>query len=69
MVSAFFLGTTTGHNELDDTFYNRQTSGNRFLSNLFPKASYFIKIKNYFAIIEKGQVANTYIFLRLGYKF
>jgi hypothetical protein len=61
----FFLGTTTGHNELDDTFYSVQTATDRMFRNFFPKVSYFIKFKNYFGTIEAG---NNF-FIRFGYKF
>jgi len=64
-----FLGTTFGHNELDDTFYSNESAQNRAFDHLFPKASYFMKIKNFFVIIEKGKAGSTFAFVRLGYKF
>jgi hypothetical protein len=60
-----FLGTTLGHNDLDDTYYKDETSTSRMFHSIFPKASYFIKFKNYFGTIEAGNA----IFLRFGYKF
>jgi len=64
-----FLGTTFGHNELDDTFYSNESTQNRTFYNIFPKASYFMKIKNFFIIVEKGKAGSTFVFVRLGYKF
>jgi hypothetical protein len=60
-----FLGTTVGHNNLDDTYYKDETSTTRMFHNIFPKASYFIKYKDYFGTIEAGSA----IFVRFGYKF
>ncbi|HTD97751.1 MAG TPA: hypothetical protein VK668_00615 [Mucilaginibacter sp.] len=60
-----FLGTTVGHNDLNDSYYDNETVGERFYHNIFPKASYFITFKNYFGTAEVG---NNF-FLRFGYKF
>lgn len=61
-----FLGTTLGHNDLNDTYYyNDQTLGDKFFRNFFPKASYFITFKNYFGTAEIG----NNLFIRFGYKF
>ncbi|MDB4923982.1 hypothetical protein [Mucilaginibacter sp.] len=60
-----FLGTTVGHNNLNDTYYKDETATTRMFRSLFPKASYFIKYKDYFGTIEAGNA----IFLRVGYKF
>jgi len=60
-----FLGTTLGHNELDDTFYSNETASDRLFRNIFPKVTYFINYKKYFATIDGG----TAFFLRFGIKF
>jgi hypothetical protein len=60
-----FLGTTVGHNDLNDSYYDNETVGERFYHNIFPKASYFITFKNYFGTAEIG---NNF-FLRFGLKF
>lgn len=60
-----FLGTTLGHNNLDDTYYGDNTSTEKMFRHIFPKASYFIKFKDYFGTIEAGSA----IFVRFGYKF
>jgi len=60
-----FIGTTVGHNNLDDTYYKDETSTTRMFHNIFPKASYFIKYRDYFGTIEAGSA----IFVRFGYKF
>jgi hypothetical protein len=60
-----FLGTTLGHNNLDDTYYTDVTATTRMFRNVFPKASYFIKYKDYFGTIEAGSA----VFIRVGYKF
>jgi hypothetical protein len=60
-----FLGTTLGHNELDDTFYTDQTATTRMFRNIFPKVSYFMKIKNFFGTVEAGEQ----FMIRFGYKF
>lgn len=60
-----FLGTTVGHNNLDDTYYSDQTSTERMFRKIFPKASYFITFKNYFGTFEVG----SNVFVRFGYKF
>ncbi|HVW97431.1 MAG TPA: hypothetical protein VHA56_15770 [Mucilaginibacter sp.] len=60
-----FLGTTVGHSELDDTYYNDQTATQRMFRKIFPKASYFITFKNYFGTFEVG----SNVFVRFGYKF
>jgi len=65
-----FLGTTLGHNELDDpnSYYStiRATDVKATdFHNLFARVSYFVKLRNYFGTIEVGQG----VFLRLGLKF
>ncbi|HEY4325300.1 MAG TPA: hypothetical protein VGN20_14980 [Mucilaginibacter sp.] len=61
-----FLGTTLGHNSLDDTYYaDDYTPASKMFRNVFPKASYFIKFKNYFGTAEIG----SQIFIRFGLKF
>jgi hypothetical protein len=60
-----FFGTTLGHNDLDDNYYTTNTSESKFFRNFFPKASYFIKFKNYFGTFEAGEN----IFVRFGLKF
>jgi hypothetical protein len=63
-----FLGGTFGDNDLYDNpkvkenFFSDITGGG---FNIFPKASYFIKVKNYIGTIEAGNG----LFLRFGYKF
>jgi hypothetical protein len=67
-----FFGADAGYNKLDKTYYNnKKVPTNTFpqLFNLgfmdvYPKASYYIKFKNYFATIETDG-----LFLRLGYRF
>jgi len=60
-----FLGTTFGRYDLDDSYFLNQASTDSFLHKLFPKASYFIKFKNYFGTVEVG----SQFFIRLGLKF
>ncbi|MFI5138721.1 MAG: hypothetical protein ACHQIM_12915 [Sphingobacteriales bacterium] len=65
-----FLGTTLGHNELDNpnSYYSTILSTDPKapdFHNIFGKFSYFIKLKNYFGTVEVGQG----VFLRLGLKF
>jgi hypothetical protein len=60
-----FLGTTLGSNPLDNTLYAGDTPSDRLFRNIFPKASYFIKFKHYFATFEVG----SNIFARFGFKF
>jgi len=60
-----FLGTTLGHNDLNDTYYTSDNYNERFFHNYFPKLSYFITFKNYFGTAEIG---NNF-FIRFGYKF
>ncbi|MDB5131726.1 MAG: hypothetical protein JWR02_1475 [Mucilaginibacter sp.] len=67
-----FFGTDAGYNKLNETYYNnKKVSTNTFpqlfnlgFMDIYPKASYYIKLKNYFATIETGG-----LFLRLGYRF
>jgi len=59
-----FLGTTFGRYDLDDS-YLLNASSSSFLHKVFPKASYFIKIKNYFGTVEVG----SEFFIRLGLQF
>ncbi|WP_214071725.1 hypothetical protein [Mucilaginibacter sp. dw_454] len=60
-----FLGTTFGHNDLDDTYYRDEDATTRMFRHIFPKASYFVNYKDYFGTIEVGSA----FMLRLGYKF
>lgn len=60
-----FLGTTFGYNPINDTFYGDDTATERMFRNIYPKASYFIKFKDYFGTIEVGSA----VFLRAGFKF
>lgn len=60
-----FLGTTLGHNNLSDTYYKDDNASEKMFRSIFPKASYFVKYKDYFGTIEAGSA----IFLRVGYKF
>jgi hypothetical protein len=63
-----FIGTTVGHNDLFDTYYtsaaDRSGTGKLF-HELYPKVSYFFKIKRYFGTFEAGEN----IFIRFGLKF
>jgi hypothetical protein len=60
-----FVGSTLGYNELNTTYYTNQTSSERFINGIFPKVSYFIKVKNFFGTVEAGEN----FFIRFGYKF
>jgi hypothetical protein len=60
-----FLGTTLGHNELDDTYYAGESASEMRYNRIFPRASYFIKLKNYFGTFEVGDG----VMIRFGYKF
>jgi hypothetical protein len=60
-----FLGTTFGRNDMGDTYFINSARSAGFLDNVFPKASYFIKFKQYFGSIEVGED----IMLRFGLKF
>jgi hypothetical protein len=60
-----YLGTTLGHNDLNDTYYKDNSATTQMFRSLYPKASYFIKFKDYFGTIEVG----SGFMLRLGYKF
>ncbi|WP_259066863.1 hypothetical protein HDF24_21095 [Mucilaginibacter sp. X4EP1] len=60
-----FLGSTLGYNELNTTFFTNQTAIQRTFNGVFPKVSYFIKIKDFFGTVEAGQN----FFIRFGYKF
>ena len=59
-----FLGTTLGHSPVDES-YDGDTFNVRFGHYVFPKASYFIKFKNYFGTLEAGNA----IYVRFGLKF
>jgi len=65
----FFLGTTVGHNQLNDTFYTNEAPPDRLFREVFPRFSYFLKFKNYFGIAEIGLPFTTVINVRFGYKF
>jgi len=60
-----YLGTTFGYNRVNDTFYADDTATEQMLRNIYPKASYFMKFKDYFGTIEVGSA----VFLRVGIKF
>lgn len=60
-----YLGTTLGHNNLNDTYYKDNNETTRMFRSLYPKAAYFIKFKDYFGTIEAG----SGFMLRFGYKF
>ncbi|CAN5234017.1 hypothetical protein BH09BAC6_BH09BAC6_36920 [soil metagenome] len=60
-----YLGTTLGHNQLNDTYYTDQTVTDRMFRSFYPKASYFIKFNNYFGAFEVG----SQVLVRFGYKF
>jgi len=60
-----FLGTTLGYNPLYSTYYTGDNSSARIFHDIFPKISYFIKVKQFFGTIEAGEN----IFVRFGYKF
>jgi len=60
-----YLGSTLGYNELNDTYYKDDNETTRMFRNLYPKAAYFIKFKDYFGTIEAG----SGVILRFGYKF
>ena len=60
-----FLGTTFGYNTVNETLHNDDTATERMLRNLYPKAGYFIKYKDYFGTIEVGSA----VFLRAGIAF
>ncbi|MES2375580.1 MAG: hypothetical protein V4553_03325 [Bacteroidota bacterium] len=60
-----FLGTTLGHDPLNDTYYKDDTTTEKMFRALFPKASYYIQFKNYFGTLEAGHG----ILFRVGYKF
>jgi hypothetical protein len=60
-----FLGTTFGYNPINDSFYSEDTATERMFRNIYPKASYFVKFKDYFGTIEVGSA----VFLRAGLKF
>jgi hypothetical protein len=61
-----FIGTTLGHNALDDTYYTDQSATNKFYRDIFPKASYFIRVKKYFGVFEIGE---NVFFARVGLRF
>ncbi len=60
-----FLGTTVGHNNLNDTYYQDDNATTRMFRNIFPKASYYLKYNKYFGTFEVGSA----VFLRVGYQF
>jgi hypothetical protein len=60
-----FLGSTLGYNELTTTYYNSHNSVEGSIVGIFPKVSYFIKVKNFFGTVEAGED----FFIRFGYKF
>ncbi|TWI94358.1 hypothetical protein JN11_04749 [Mucilaginibacter frigoritolerans] len=60
-----FLGTTVGYNELNTTYFTNQTSTEKMFNSIFPKVSYFIKVKDFFGTVEAGEN----FFIRFGYKF
>lgn len=60
-----FIGGTTGHNPLNDTYYNEDSNRDQFFHNVTLRASYFITFKNFIGIGEVGDG----ISVRFGYKF
>lgn len=60
-----FLGTTLGHDELDDTYFADETTTGKMIRHIFPKITYFLKVKNFIGSIDGG----TDFFIRFGYKF
>jgi hypothetical protein len=60
-----FLGTTLGHDDLNNTYYHDQGYADSFFHNVFPKASYFITFNKYFGTFEIGEN----VFIRFGMKF
>jgi len=60
-----FLGTTFGRTDTGDEFFFNEARTAGFLGNVFPKATYFMKVKKYFWSIEVGDA----IMLRFGLKF
>jgi len=61
-----FLGTTFGRNILNDPRYDDQNDFNtRLFRAMVPRASYFINIRQFFAVAEVGNA----FFLRAGVKF
>ena len=60
-----FVGTTFGRSEYGDSYFINAIATQGAITNIFPKASYFIKIKKYFGSIEVGEG----VMLRFGLKF
>ena len=61
-----FLGTTIGKNILNDPRYDSDINFNtRVFRTLVPRASYFINVKRFFAVVEVGNA----FFIRAGVKF
>jgi len=64
----YFLGTTLGQNELDNSFYKYSNPAAKIFHEFFPRITYFFKLKNYFGIVETGGL-NMLPSIRVGYKF
>jgi hypothetical protein len=60
-----FLGTTFGYDDLSNGYYTSSTYIDKLTHYVFPKATYFFKIKRVFGSIEAG----SQIMLRFGYTF
>jgi hypothetical protein len=60
-----FLGTTFGNNNINNTYYSNDKATERMFRNIYPKASYFIKVKDYFGTVEVGSA----IMIRAGLVF
>jgi len=61
-----YLGFTAGHNPLNDTYYrNDNEFAAKAFRALYPKASYYMKINDFFGTIEVG---SAFMF-RFGYSF
>jgi hypothetical protein len=61
----FFVGYTFGNNTLSENYMTHKYFEPDFVATVFPKISYFLKVKNFIATIESGKQ----IFVRAGYSF
>jgi hypothetical protein len=60
-----FLGTTIGYDDLSNDYYTSNTYIDKLTHYVFPKATYFFKIKQIFGSVEAG----SQIMVRFGYAF
>ena len=60
-----FSGTTLGHDDLSNNYYTSSTYIDRLTHYVFPKVTYFLKIKQVFGSVEAG----SQFMLRFGYTF